>query len=267
MDELKDKGQVTSSAAEIYEEFFTPALFKIWASNVADAAKIQTGWNVLDVATGTGILAREIINRVGHTGSVTGLDINDSMLAVARSKSTEIEWKQGRAEAIPFDDATFDVVVSQFGLMFFEDRKKSIAEMVRVLKPDGKLAVAVWDALENTPGYLAMVDLLLRLFGDEAANGLRAPYDLGDVNLLKPLFKHNKLKDVKIETQLEQAKFPSLEGWMFTDIKGWVLADKIDDEQYAILLKEAKTVLADFVREDGTVSFNTQAHIITVTKA
>lgn len=267
MGEVQDKGQVTSNAAEIYEEFFTPALFQTWTSKVADAANIQAGQTILDVATGTGILARDVFKRVGVDGSVVGLDINAGMLAVARSKANEIEWKQGAAEALPFDDATFDAVVSQFGLMFFEDRSKAIREMVRVLKPGGKLAVVVWDTLENTPGYLAMVGLLQGLFGDEAANGLRAPYNLGDVDTLKALFEHDRLRDVTVNTHADVAKFPSLEGWMFTDIKGWVLADKINDEQYATLLTEAKTVLAKFIQDDGTVSFATPAHIVTATKS
>lgn len=263
----QDKGQVISSAAEIYEEFFTPALFQEWTTHVADAAKIKSGQKVLDVACGTGILARTAINYVGDSGSVVGLDINEGMLSVARNKSTDIEWKQGTAESLPFEDESLDAVISQFGLMFFEDRTAAINEMSRVLRPNGKLAIAVWGALEDTPGYFAMVKLLQHLFGAEIANGLRAPYNLGDVNLLKSLFPQTTLKDIKIDTQDGLARFPSLEGWMYTDIKGWTLADAIDDAQYEMLLNEAKIVLADFVGTDGQVSFKAPAHIVTATKA
>jgi len=182
-----DRGQVNRSAAEVYEEFFVPALFEAWVGQVADAAAITTGQKVLDVACGTGVLARAAAARAG-AANVTGLDVNEGMLAVARRVSPEITWEMGRAEALPYEDGTFDAVVSQFGLMFFEDRVQAIQEMARVLKPGGKLAVAVWDTLENIPGYAEMERLLARLFDEEVANSLRAPFNLGDTTALLPLF-------------------------------------------------------------------------------
>ncbi|MDQ3632948.1 MAG: class I SAM-dependent methyltransferase [Acidobacteriota bacterium] len=137
-------GQVSTSAAEIYEEFFIPALFQEWATKVADEAKISAGQNVLDVACGTGVLTREVSTKVGLEGSVVGLDINEGMLAVAEKQSPDIKWKKGAAESIHFEDESFDAVVSQFGLMFFTDKHLAIKEMFRVLKSGGRLAIAVW---------------------------------------------------------------------------------------------------------------------------
>jgi ubiquinone/menaquinone biosynthesis C-methylase UbiE len=178
---------VNRTAAEIYEEFFLPALFQEWTERVADAAQIQGGDRVLDVACGTGVLARTVAARVSPTGSVIGLDVNPGMLAVAAQKAPHIDWRHGQAEALPFDAASFDAVVSQFGLMFFEDREAAIREMARVLRPGGRVAVAVWDSLDNTPGYAAMVELLHNLFGEHAARGLRTPYNLGDKTTLRAL--------------------------------------------------------------------------------
>lgn len=262
-----DRGQVNTSAAEIYEEFFVPALFQEWTGRVTDQAEIKAGEKVLDVACGTGVLARTVVERVGDSGSVIGLDVNAGMLAVAHRKAPQIKWRQGQAETIPFDDATFDAVVSQFGLMFFADRKVAIREMVRVLKSKGKLAVAVWDTLENTPGYLAMVSLLARLFGDEVANGIRAPYILGDTAELQDLFTDVGLSDVAINTSMGHARFDSIEKWVYTDIKGWVLADVLDDEQVELLINEGKTALSKFVTDGGQVIFKAPAHIISGTKA
>jgi ubiquinone/menaquinone biosynthesis C-methylase UbiE len=107
-----ERGQVSRSAAEVYEEFFVPALFEEWTDRVAEAARVGPGARVLDVACGTGVLARKVAGRVGSTGSVVGLDVNDGMLAVARRAAPGIEWRQGRAEALPFGDASFDAVVS-----------------------------------------------------------------------------------------------------------------------------------------------------------
>ena len=263
--DIMDKGQVSGSAAEVYDTFFVPALFQEWTDRVADAAQIQAGDRVLDVACGTGVLTRTVAERVGKDG-VIGLDVNDGMLAVAREKSADIEWKQGIAENLPFEDGSFDAVVCQFGLMFFDNRQVAIQEMMRVLRQGGRLAIAVWDSLDRTPGYAAMVDLLLRLFGEEAANGLRAPFVLGEVEEVRDLFKLAGIHDVKVDTIVGAARFPSIESWVYTDIKGWVLADMIDDEQFTLLLQEAKKTLASFVGKYGTVEFASPAHIISVVK-
>jgi ubiquinone/menaquinone biosynthesis C-methylase UbiE len=261
---MEDRGQVVNSAAEVYDEFFVPALFAQFAARVADAAHIRSGQRVLDVACGTGILTRTIAER---GASVIGLDVNEGMLAVAARKAPQIEWRQGRAEALPFDDHTFDAVVSQFGLMFFEDRRAALREMMRVLRPGGRLAVAVWDALDTSPGYAAMADLLQKLFGDEAANGLRAPFVLGIVEELRTLFSDAGIPQAEISTHTGTARFPSLQSWVFTEIKGWVLADRLDDEQFARLSREAERALTPFVTANGSVAFAAPVHIVTAAKA
>ena len=258
------KGQVTRSAAEIYEEFFVPALFQQWTPIVADAAGIKAGQRVLDVACGTGVLAREAAGRVGGAGLVTGLDRNDGMLAMARRIAPAVEWKAGRAEQLPFADAGFDAVVSQFGLMFFDDRAQALREMRRVLKPGGRLAVAVWDRLENSPGYVAMAGLLERLFGRRIAGELHAPFALGDPEALRGLFAEAGLGKAKVATHAGTARFPSIEAWVRTDVKGWTLADLIDDDQYALLLREAAVALRRYAKVDGIVIFDAPALIVTV---
>ncbi|HSB02741.1 MAG TPA: class I SAM-dependent methyltransferase [Anaerolineales bacterium] len=259
-------GQVSHSAAEIYEEFFIPALFREWPARIINAAKIRAGQRVLDVACGTGVLARALAERVGPTGSVTGLDINEGMLAVAKRKAPKIEWRHGRAESLPFDNSTFDAVVSQFGLMFFEDRLAAVREMSRVLRPGGQLAVAVWSTLDSTPGYTAMAALLERLFGPGTAEALHAPYSLGDLHVLLPLFDDSGLETIQVTTIDGTARFPSIHSWVFTEIKGWTLSDNIDEMQYQHLLNEAEKELQLFVMADHTVEFRAPAHIITATR-
>jgi ubiquinone/menaquinone biosynthesis C-methylase UbiE len=158
------RGQVTRGAAEIYEEFFVPALFQQWAPRLAEAAGTRPGQHVLDAACGTGVLACRIADRVGRNGSVVGVDVNEGMLAVAKRKAPTIEWREARAEALPFDENSFDAIVSQFGLMFFEDKRVALQEMRRVLRRGGRLAVAVWDSLENFQGYKELTTLVERLY-------------------------------------------------------------------------------------------------------
>ncbi len=258
--------QLNKRVAEVYEEFFVPALFAEWPERVLTAANIQAGQHILDVACGTGVLARAASRWVGEQGSVVGIDLNPGMLAVAQQQSSLIEWQHGRAENLPFDDDSFDAVVSQFGMMFFQDQSAALREMIRVLRPGGYLAVAVWDRLDQTPGYAAVVDLLQRLFGEQVADGIRAPYSLGDQQILKQLLGKADLPDAIITTYTGTARFPSIRDWMHTDINGWVLADMLNEQQFAQLVDAAEQELQPFVIKDGSVAFNAPAHIITAVK-
>lgn len=260
------KGQVSADAAEVYEAFFLPALFQEWAPRVAEAARLRPGQRVLDVACGTGVLARVAARDVRPGGSVVGLDPNAGMLAVAEREAPGVAWVEGVAESIPFEAASFDAVVSQFGLMFFEDRVGALREMVRVLRPGGRLAVAVWDSLDRTPGYAAMAALLQRLFGDGVAASLHAPYALGDPEVLRALFHEAGVTEVSVSTHPGTARFPSISSWVYTDVKGWTAADMIDEAGFQRLTAEAQVELQPFVGAGGAVEFSAPAHIATHTK-
>ncbi len=175
MDE-NTKGQVSLNAAEVYEELFVPALFQEWPERVLDAASVNAGERFLDVACGSGVLARYAADRVGESGKVTGLDVNDGMLSVARRIAPGIEWESGRAEDLPFPDGSYDAVGCQFGLMFFDDRVGAIREMMRVLSPGGRMATVVWDSLDHSPGFFMLANLLQTFFGETAAESLQAPF-------------------------------------------------------------------------------------------
>ena len=180
-----DPEEVAGACA--YDALFVPSLIGVYAPIVADAVALGAGDRVLDVACGTGVVAQEALRRVGPSGSVTGLDANAGMLAVAREHSAAITWREGVAEALPFPASTFDAVTCQFGLMFFRDRATAIAEMRCMLRPGGRLAVAVWASLEAIPAFAAEVALFERVCGSAAADVLRAPFALGDPALLAAL--------------------------------------------------------------------------------
>lgn len=265
--EETQKGQVTKSAADVYEEFYIPAIFQEWVERVSNAAKIEPGQHVLDIACGTGVLSRGIAERVQPDGSVIGLDLNEGMLDVAKRKSPEIEWHLGSAESLPFANESFDAVASQFGLMSFENPVASLNEMWRVTKPGGNLAVAVWDDLDHMPGYAAMASLLRRLFGDGVMESFEAPFVLGNMDTLNSLVTESDIQDTQINTVAGSIHFPSIDAWVYTDIKGWTLADALDDEQFEKLRTEASEELSRFVQNDGSVFFPSSAHIVTATKA
>ena len=189
------------------------------------------------------------------------------MLAVARRKSARIDWREGRAEQIPFADGSFDAAVSQFGLMFFEDRAAGLREMMRVLKPGGRLAVAVCDSLERSPGYAAVADMLERLFGNDVANAFRAPFVLGNADLLHALCAEAGIGSAEVKRISGTVRFASIESLISTERACvWTLGGLLDDEQFKRLLEEAERVLVPFVTAGGAVAFDMPALVITASK-
>jgi SAM-dependent methyltransferase len=256
------------AGAEAYQALHVPALFAAWAPHVLDAAGVGPGDRVLDVACGTGVLARAAAERVGDGGSVAGLDAGAGMLAVASRLAPEIDWRHGMAGDLPFDDATFDAVVSQFGLMFFPDRFAALREMLRVTRPGGRIGVAVWDALDRSEAYPEEVALLERLVGPAAADALRAPFVLGDRDHLADLFRQAGAPEPHVHTIHGRARFPSVRSMVEADLRGWlpVMGVHLDEERIETILAAAEDALADYVTEDGTVEFDAPGHIVTAVK-
>jgi SAM-dependent methyltransferase len=253
------------AAAEAYESLFVPALFGAWAPKVADAAALAAGERVLDVACGTGVVAREAARRCGVTGSVAGLDLGAGMIAVARSLAPGVDFREGNALALPWPDAAFDVVVCQFGLMFFGDRERAVREMARVLRPGGRLAVAVWAAIEANTAYAEEAVLVERLAGAAAAQAIRAPYALADTAELSRLLASAGLSSIEITTHTSEARFPSVRAMIEADVRGWLplMGVTLPDATVEAIMGEAEVALARHVVADGSMRFELAAHIAT----
>ena len=265
--DVAESGQISTEAAEVYERLFVPALFGQFAPLVAEAAGAGPGQRSLDVACGTGVLAREMHRRTTPGGRAAGLDCNAGMLAVARRTEPAVDWQEGKAEALPYEDRQFDAVVSQFGLMYFEDRIAALREMRRVLRSGGTMVVAVWDALKNLPGFAALDALFDRQLGEAAAASLRAPFVLGDRAKLAATFAAARIPDAKVEIRRGTARLPSIEAWVRTEVRGWTLADQVDEGSYERLQRAARDELRDFARPDGAVAFAVTANLVVAQKA
>lgn len=264
MDTLED----VRSPAEIYDARFVPALFAQWGPIVSAEAGASAGDRVLDVACGTGALTLAVSALAGPSGSVVGLDANPDMLAVARAKPAEIEWMEGMAESLPFPDNAFDAAVSQFSLMFFADKPKALSEMLRVLKPGGRLAVAVCDAVENSPGYAAFALLLDRLFGKEVGNAFRAPFSLGHADRLRQICDEAGLAGAEIVRRNGKVRFASIDDLVSTERACvWTLGGILDDQQFERLRNESQTALCPFLVGDGAIEFDMPALIIRAGKS
>jgi SAM-dependent methyltransferase len=202
---MTERWQVAGAAAEAYERHLVPAFFGPFAERLIELAEPRPGDRVLDVACGTGIVARQI---APHTSSTTGVDLNQGMLEVARATDPSIEWLHADACALPLPDASFDLVLCQQGVQFFPDRGTGLREMRRVLAPGGRLAVSVWRAALHNPGWLRLAETLERHAG-EAGAMMRAPFSLSDGAELRDLVRSAGFRDVSLRIAVLPVRFPS----------------------------------------------------------
>jgi len=258
-------GQISRDAAALYEEFFVPALFAQWPERLLGLAGTRPGDAVLDIACGTGVLARAAAAVVGPAGAVCGVDLNSGMLEVAARIAPEITWLRGAAEDLPVPDQSADRVCSQFGLMFVADRATAVREMARVMRPGGRACVATWAALSETPGYAAMVALLRDLVGSEPAEALSAPFTIGTPESLQAAMAAG-FSEVEVHRLDGEARFASLDAWVTTEVRAWTLQEMLDDTQLEELRVQAGQRLRKFCDDSGAVRFPAPA-LVAVARA
>ena len=255
------------SAAEIYERHMVPAIFGPWAEDLLALATLKVGERVLDVACGTGVVARLAAQRVGPSGIVVGLDLNPGMLAVARTlpqQGAKIEWREGNVNAIPFPEATFDVTLCQQGLQFFPDRPAALREMRRVLVPRGRLALSVWRPMQHSPGFAALATALGRLIGPEAAAIMQGPFALGSADDLRALITDAGFGEVVVRPAAKALRFPSSEEFVRRYVAATPLAAvvaKANDDARAALITEVGAALKSSVDHQG-LTFPIEAHLV-----
>jgi ubiquinone/menaquinone biosynthesis C-methylase UbiE len=254
--------QIPIEVAELYETKFVPALFAEWAPRLTEIAGVKAGDQVMDVACGTGIVARTAADIVGTDGRVVGVDLNEAMLAVAARVRPELEWRQGDATRLPFADSEFDAVVCQMALMFFPDRERALGEMGRVVKPNGTVAVCVPASLDAQPAYGPFVEMAARHAGPEAVSLLSTYWACGDLDQLTALFESAGLRVTQTSTVAGVARFASPEELVATEVESTPLVERISDQVYARIKSEAREVLQSYVTTAGTLDAPLVSHLV-----
>jgi len=258
--------QLTREQAQAYEDLFVPALFGQWAPQLVDCARVCPGQSVLDVACGTGVVARAARDVAGPASRVVGIDLNPSMLQVARDKSPDLEWVLGDAEDLPFADAEFDVALCQSALFFFPDRGRAVTEMARVVVPGGVVALQTYAPLAEQPAYGPFVELVARHAGSEARVLLGTYWSQGDVEGLLGLTSSAGLSLLESRSSLGVAAFPSAAAVADTEIRATPLAAQITPETYALVVAGTEELLAGYADESGVVRVPIRATLVAARK-
>jgi SAM-dependent methyltransferase len=252
--------QLDEAGATAYEQTLVPAMLRPWAEDLVAAVGPRPGQRVLDVACGTGIVARTAARDVGSTGKVTGVDLNPAMLAVARrvsvGTSPGIRYEQGAADALPLPDGSADVVFCQQGLQFVPDPAAALAELYRVCVPGGRLGVATCRSLSHQPGYRLLVDVLARRLGEEAAAVVASPYRLGELDRLRALAAGAGFTGMHARIVVSTVRVPSAEALLRAETASSPLGDvveRLDRSGAAALVAELGTVLAPHTDDEGVV--------------
>ena len=262
--------QVAGSAPEIYERELVPAVFGVWAPILVELARPRSGERVIDVACGTGIVARIAAQRVGPTGAVVGVDLNPGMLSVARSVASadsgsdgSLQWQEASADKLPVPDGSFNIVYCQLGLQFFADRAAALREMRRVLGTEGRLALMVWRGIHESPGFAVLAEALERNIGQTAAAIMRAPFGLSDADELEALVSAAGFQNIAIQQRSGTVRFPSVERFVLSYIAGSPLAgpvSKADDAARETLITDVRNALAKYASNAG-LAFPIAAHL------
>lgn len=256
--------------ADIYDGYFVPAIFVPWTHVLLEHAEPQAGERVLDVACGTGIVARTVAPLVGSEGKVIALDISPDMLAVARKHAAPsgavIEWREGDALALP--DGPFDLVLCQQGLQFFPDPAAAVTEMRRVLDHEGRVVLSVWQPLQLHVVYEALLRSTAHQLG-AALEDLAHAWSLGDAKQLRRLFDDAAFQETTISQHSITVEFPEPDRFVDLTVLGGATTipafARLGEAERAELVESVKQETEDVLeryRNEQTIAFPMYAHTV-----
>ena len=254
--------QLSAEVAEVYEARFVPAFFAQWAPHLLDAVGVTVGDRIVDVACGTGVVARAAADRVGAGGEVVGVDLSDAMLAVARRIRPDLQWRQGDAAALPFGDAEFDRAVSQMALMFFPDPVAALREMRRVVGPTGVVGVLVPGSLDVNPPYRDFVDVVTTHAGASARTLVTTYFAVGDPEALAGLFTAAGLRVTTATGPVGESRFGSVDEFVTIELDSTPLGERLDAGARERILADCRQALAQWRTPDGSLRFPFQCNLV-----
>jgi ubiquinone/menaquinone biosynthesis C-methylase UbiE len=192
----------SGSVPGFYDRYLGPVLFEPYAVDLVSRLPAGDRLRVLEIACGTGIVTKRLRESLGESATLVATDLNEAMVSYARAavSAPGIDWQQGDAQELGFDDGAFDVVVCQFGLMFLPDKVQGFREARRVLASGGVFLANVWHSLEANPVAAAIHTTVARLFPADPPRFLETPYGYHDAARIRADMAEAGWEHVQLET-------------------------------------------------------------------
>jgi ubiquinone/menaquinone biosynthesis C-methylase UbiE len=245
-----------------------PLIFEVYAAHMAELVVAFSPGTVLETAAGSGAVTRALAPRLEPDVRYVATDLNQTMLDYAAARQgfdSRIEWRQADALAVPFKDASFDVVCCQFGAMFFPNRVAGYAEARRVLRPGGRFVFNVWDRIEENAFADEVTHALAAVFPQDPPRFLaRTPHGYHDVALIREELRRAGFADIEIETREEVSRSLSARDVAIAYCQGTPLRNEIETRDASLLqVATDRATLAITDRHgEGAVAGKIQAHVI-----
>lgn len=242
------------SIPQNYDRYLGPVFFHHYADDLAARLSVTPGMQVLETACGTGIVTERLIARLTGQGSLVATDLNEAMLAHARSRlprSSGVEWRQADATSLPFPDRSFDAVVTQFGLMFYADKAAGIREAFRVLKPGGLCLCSVWDRIERNAFARITHETVATFFEKDPPQFYMTPFSLHDPEPTLRLLREARFADVQWVRVEKVGASPSAADATIGLVEGNPIYGAIMERRPDALAEIKKAVAAAIAKELG----------------
>lgn len=258
------------SIPQLYDEYMVPLIFEPYAADLASRVALRQPSRVLEVAAGTGVVTRLLASALAPEVKIVATDLNQAMLdrAAAVGTKRQIEWRQADAMQLPFPDESFDVVVCQFGVMFFPDKPKAFSEARRVLRPGGAFIFNAWDTIDQNEFAETVTSALQEMFPSDPPRFLvRTPHGYNDTEVIARHLTESGFDRQPNFTTLaakSRAASPSIPATAYC--QGTVLRSEIETRGPSRLI-EATNAAASAIGKrfgHGAVEGKIQAHIVVV---
>jgi SAM-dependent methyltransferase len=261
----------TGSLPIIYDAYLVPLIFEPYAADLSERAVSRAPTHVLEIASGTGAVTRALSAALPQGVGIVATDLNQAMLdqAAARGTLHPVEWRQADAMALPFADGSFDLVVCQFGVMFFPDKSKAFSEARRVLRPGGGFIFSVWDRIEENEFANCVTSALEPMFPEDPPRFMaRIPHGYFDASIIERDLAAAECRSAEIATLAlrSRAESPHIPALAFCE--GTPLRNEIEARKGR--LSDATDVAASAIRArfgEHDVEGKIQAHVVTVDKS
>ena len=256
------------SIPENYDRYMVPLIFESYARDIAGMAAALSPKAVLETASGSGVVTRALTSKLSPDARYVATDLNQPMLDYAATRQNpddRISWRQADAQALPFEDAAFDLVCCQFGVMFFPDRPSAYREARRVLKPGGSFLFNAWDRIEENVFADDVTNALAEFFPSDPPRFMaRTPHGYHDTALIRSDLAKAGFSNVTIETRAEESRAPSPRQVAVAYCQGTPLRNEIEARGADKLEAATEYAASALARRHGTgeIAAKIQAHII-----